>query len=51
MVELIWSIIKRYNLTHNYPVLLFPEHLTICTQNLFTVEAIIKKLFLELRKS
>lgn len=51
MVELIWSIIKRHNSTHNYPVPLFPEHMTISTQNLFTVEAIIKKLFLEPRKS
>ncbi len=51
MVELIWSIIKRHNLTHNYPVPLFAERLAICTQNLLTVEAIIKKLFLEPRKS
>lgn len=36
---------------HNYPFPVFAEHLTICSQNLFTVEAIIKKLFSVPRKT
>lgn len=37
-------------LTHNYPFLLFADHLTVFTLKSFTVEAIIKKMPSKKRK-
>lgn len=37
-------------LTHNYPFLLFADHLTVFTLKLFTMEAIIKKMPSKKRK-